>query len=68
MPGLIVEIRVQVGDHVTVGQSLVVLEAMKMQNELGAPSTGVVAEIRCTKGQSVESQALLVRLEAEKTV
>lgn len=67
MPGLIVEIRVQVGDRVTAGQSLVVLEAMKMQNELAAPSNGIVAEIRCSKGQSVESQALLVRLEAEQS-
>jgi acetyl/propionyl-CoA carboxylase alpha subunit len=67
MPGLVVEVKVAVGDQVTSGQSLVVLEAMKMQNELAAPAAGVVAEIRCSKGQSVESGALLVRLEPEPT-
>lgn len=63
MPGMVVALKVAVGDRVEAGQSLVVLEAMKMQNELGAPSSGVVAEICCAQGQSVESGALLLRLD-----
>jgi 3-methylcrotonyl-CoA carboxylase alpha subunit len=66
MPGLVVEVKVAVGDRVQLGQALVVLEAMKMQNELAAAGDGVVVEIRCSKGQSVESGALLVRLEPEQ--
>jgi biotin carboxyl carrier protein len=65
MPGLVVEVKVAVGDRVQTGQSLVVLEAMKMQNELASPGDGLVAEIRCQQGQSVESGALLIRLDPE---
>jgi biotin carboxyl carrier protein len=62
MPGLVVDIRCAVGDTVTGGQALVVLEAMKMQNELPCPGDGVVEEILVEQGQSVDSGTLLVRL------
>jgi biotin carboxyl carrier protein len=63
MPGLVVGIKVSIGDSVEKGQSLVVLEAMKMQNELGAPGDGIVEEILCKEGQSVDANMLLVRLQ-----
>jgi pyruvate carboxylase subunit B len=61
MPGLVVDIKCAVGDTVQRGEALVVLEAMKMQNELGAPGDGVVESIHAEPGQSVESGALLVQ-------
>jgi biotin carboxyl carrier protein len=60
MPGLIVLVSVQVGDEVQEGQTLVILESMKMQNELRAPRSGVVKEILINSGQTVEKGALLL--------
>ena len=62
MPGLVVDLKCAVGDRLEAGQPAVVLEAMKMQNELPSPGEGVVAEIFVQPGQSVESGALLLRL------
>jgi len=63
MPGLIVRISVQVGDSVEPGQGLVVMEAMKMENELRSASAGVVKAIRFEPGTAVERGAVLVELE-----
>lgn len=60
MPGLIVEVRTEVGQTVEEGQTVVILESMKMQNELKAPRSGVVTQIAVNKGQTVEKGALLV--------
>jgi biotin carboxyl carrier protein len=62
MPGMVVDIKFGVGDEVEGGQALVVLEAMKMQNELPSPGDGIIAEILVEPGQSVDSGTLLVRL------
>jgi biotin carboxyl carrier protein len=62
MPGLIVAIKVAAGDVVDAGQPLVVMEAMKMQNELPAPGAGRVEKIHVQVGQSVESGGALVTL------
>ncbi len=62
MPGRIVLIRVQVGDHVEQGQELLVMEAMKMELTLKAPCAGAVAEIRVAVGDFVEADAALVVL------
>lgn len=62
MPGLVVRIDVKPGDAVRAGQPLVVMEAMKMENELRAGSQGVVAAVRVTPGQAVEKGAVLVEL------
>jgi biotin carboxyl carrier protein len=62
MPGMVVDVKFGVGDEVEGGQALVVLEAMKMQNELPSPGDGIVAEILVEPGQSVDSGTLLVRL------
>ncbi len=63
MPGLIVRVNVQVGDQVQAGQGIVVMEAMKMENELKASAAGKVKSILATPGTAVEKGALLVELE-----
>ena len=63
MPGKIVAVKVKVGDVVTEGQGIVVLEAMKMENELASPKEGKVTEVLVKEGQSVESGAILVVIE-----
>ncbi|MCC7369922.1 MAG: hypothetical protein IT306_15955 [Chloroflexi bacterium] len=63
MPGLVVSIPVDRGQVVTRGATLVVLSAMKMQNELTAPSDGMVSEILVSPGQTVDQNQVLVRLE-----
>ncbi|GAB3556780.1 acyl-CoA carboxylase biotin carboxyl carrier protein subunit [Spirosoma fluminis] len=60
MPGLIVGINVQPGDEVTKGVSLLILEAMKMENVLKAPGNGTLKAIRVTKGDRVEKGQVLV--------
>jgi biotin carboxyl carrier protein len=60
MPGKIVKIHVKVGDAVTKGQSLIVMEAMKMENEIKATQTGMVEKIHVSEGQAVESGADLL--------
>ncbi len=60
MPGLVVAVPVQEGQQVGKGDVLVILESMKMQNELKSPRDGVVARLRISVGDSVEqSQTLL---------
>ncbi|MSQ02443.1 MAG: acetyl-CoA carboxylase biotin carboxyl carrier protein subunit [Myxococcales bacterium] len=63
MPGRVVRVLVTVGDVVRRGQPLLVLEAMKMENELKAAGDGSVAELYVNEGQAVELGARLVRLE-----
>lgn len=62
MPGRIVKVLCRAGDEVTPGAPLVVLEAMKMENELVAPRGGSVAEIFVREGDTVEARARLVKL------
>ena len=62
MPGLVVRVEVGVGDRVTAGTGLVVVEAMKMENELRAQRPGVVATIHIEVGQAVEKGMPLVTL------
>lgn len=63
MPGLIVRVTAQVGDMVQAGQGLVVMEAMKMENELRASATGRVRAVHAVPGTAVEKGALLIELE-----
>jgi biotin carboxyl carrier protein len=60
MPGRVVKILVAVGDRVAVGQAAVVVEAMKMENELRAARAGTVRELRCAEGANVEAGQDLV--------
>ncbi len=62
MPGLVVRVPVKEGDEVTAGQGLVVLEAMKMENELKAAGAGRVARVHVAPGAKVERGAALVTL------
>ena len=64
MPGMIVRTEVKVGDRVRAGQGVVVMEAMKMENELKAEADGVVARVVIEPGQAVEKGAVLVEFEA----
>ncbi|MCZ8205599.1 biotin/lipoyl-containing protein [Gemmatimonas sp.] len=64
MPGLVVRVAVSVGDVVSAGQGLAVIEAMKMENELRASSAGVVTAIRVTPGEAVNKGAVLIELAA----
>lgn len=60
MPGLVVRVLAQPGQEVGAGQGLVVLEAMKMENELKAAAAGTVDRVHVTPGQAVEKGAVLV--------
>jgi biotin carboxyl carrier protein len=62
MPGLVVRVEVEVGQHVEIGAGLVVVEAMKMENELRATRPGVVETIHVAAGQTVDKGASLVTL------
>jgi acetyl/propionyl-CoA carboxylase alpha subunit len=62
MPGLIVRVNVSVGDRVEAGQGIVVMEAMKMENELRATAPGTVQSIEVAAGTAVEKGTLLVSL------
>jgi len=64
MPGLIVRVNAAIGDAVAAGQGLVVMEAMKMENELRAQSAGKVKNILVTPGTAVEKGTVLIELEA----
>ena len=64
MPGSIVSVNVSVGDSVESGGPLVVLESMKMQNEISSPVTGKVTAINCKTGDQVGFGDVLVEIEA----
>lgn len=63
MPGLIVEIPVSVGDKVKSGETLAIVEAMKMQNELPSPRDGIVKKINGKEGEQVDALQVIVALE-----
>jgi propionyl-CoA carboxylase alpha chain len=63
MPGKVIDLRVQKGDRVQAGDTLVVLEAMKMEHPMRAAEDGVVAEVRVAQGDQVEAGAVLLVVE-----
>lgn len=63
MPGLLIKIKKKIGDHVELGEPILILEAMKMENDLRSPSSGVVKEINFQEGQSVEKGASILVIE-----
>jgi biotin carboxyl carrier protein len=63
MPGRVVKVLVARGDAVSARQPLVIVEAMKMENELRAPRAGTVADVRVSEGSSVEAHAVLIVIE-----
>jgi len=64
MPGRVVKILVRAGERVAAAQAVVVVEAMKMENELRAPRAGTVRELRCAEGATVEAGQDLVVIDA----
>lgn len=63
MPGRVIRLEVAVGDTVEAGQGIVIVEAMKMENELEADRAGTVKEIQVAEGDTVESDQVLVIIE-----
>jgi 3-methylcrotonyl-CoA carboxylase alpha subunit len=65
MPGLILRVLVKAGDRVKAHQTLLVLEAMKMEHNIEAPHDGIVKKVHCVEGGRVAEGVLLIELEAE---
>ncbi len=63
MPGKVIELRVKVGDRVPAGDTVLVLEAMKMEHPMRATEDGVVIDVRVAEGEQVESGTLLLVVE-----
>jgi biotin carboxyl carrier protein len=63
MPGLVLDVMVKVGDEITDGTPLLILEAMKMENVLKAEGDGVIKSIAVTKGDAVEKKQLLIEID-----
>lgn len=63
MPGTILDVKVSSGDTVAEGQVLMVLEAMKMENDIVAPKAGTVASVNVKKGDSVNRDDLLASIQ-----
>lgn len=63
MPGLVIKIDIKPGDSVAKGDPLMILEAMKMENQIKSKGDGVIAEILVNEGQAVEKNELLIRFE-----
>ena len=62
MPGTIVDIKVNIGDKVTAGDSLVIIESMKMENEIQSPGEGTIMAIHIAKGDSVSPNETLLEI------
>lgn len=67
IPGKVVTVEVNEGDVVKEGQVILILEAMKMQNEIQAPVNGTVVSVSCEEGQAIEANVPLVVIEPEPT-
>jgi pyruvate carboxylase subunit B len=65
MPGLVLRVEVEEGDTVAAGAGLVVLEAMKMENEIKSPVAGRVAAVHVSGGQAVDKGMVMVEVTAE---
>jgi acetyl-CoA carboxylase biotin carboxyl carrier protein len=63
MAGKVIDVKVEVGDTVSEDDELIILEAMKMEMPIVAPTSGKVKEIRCKKGDSVGADEVLVVIE-----
>ena len=67
IPGKVVTVEVKEGDVVEEGQVILILEAMKMQNEIQAPVDGTVVSVACEEGQAIEANVPLVVIEPNST-
>ena len=62
MPGLVLDVLVQIGQEVKAGEKVLILEAMKMENVITAPSDGIIKAINVQRGNAVEKNALLIEI------
>jgi biotin carboxyl carrier protein len=67
IPGKVVTVEVTEGQRVEEGQVILILEAMKMQNEIQAPVSGTVATVHCSEGEAIEANVPLVVIEPDDT-
>ena len=65
MPGTVVAVKVKVGDKVKAGDGVLVIEAMKMENEIQAATTGVVVAVNVSKGDAVTPDEALLEIQPE---
>jgi len=65
MPGLVVKVLVSEGDVVKRGDKVVILEAMKMENALSSPISGIVKKVFALEGKTVEKDAILVEISSQ---
>jgi biotin carboxyl carrier protein len=63
MPGLLLKIKKKEGDSVEMGESIAILEAMKMENDIISPATGIIKEICKKEGSSVEKDEIILKIE-----
>ena len=63
MPGMILKLKKKNGDKIELGESVVILEAMKMENDIKAPSSGVIKDVYVSEGSAVEKGAKLFSIE-----
>jgi len=63
MPGLVLKVLVAEGDNVKIGESLLVLEAMKMENDIKSSASGTVKSVRITAGEAVEKDQVMIIIE-----
>ena len=64
--GVVVEVRVKVGDHIEAGQTVALIEAMKMQNEVQAPLSGTVTVVHAVPGERIEADELVLEYEPDE--
>ncbi|MEL0331814.1 MAG: biotin/lipoyl-containing protein [Candidatus Poseidoniales archaeon] len=67
IPGKVVTVEVEEGQEVSEGQVILILEAMKMQNEIQAPVSGTVVSVQCSEGEAIEANVPLVVIEPAAT-
>jgi pyruvate carboxylase subunit B len=63
MPGTIVDVKVKAGDKVNAGDGVLVIEAMKMENEIQSPKSGIVVSVHVKKGDSVTPDETLIEIQ-----
>ncbi|MGB0264718.1 MAG: biotin/lipoyl-containing protein [Candidatus Poseidoniaceae archaeon] len=66
IPGKVVTVEVEEGQRVEEGQVILILEAMKMQNEIQAPVSGIVSKVHCSEGEAIEANVPLVVIEPDQ--
>lgn len=65
MPGTIIDVKVKIGDRIEAGDSVIVIEAMKMENEIQSPTSGIVVAIHVAKGEVVSPDETLLEIQPE---